>query len=162
MTDQIIQILIIVVSGVVGTFGIVLLFGAEAKKIPWTLLAAALTSAAYEIAFRMGAGYFLASLVAAALVAAYSDVMAHVLKTPATVIITAGIVPLVPGGMLYYTMLGAVNSDIAMFSEKGKGVLLIAAGLAVGVIAVTAISRPINAKLGEIVAKSVIHAKKDK
>ena len=61
-----------------------------------------------------------------------------------------------------YTMLGAVNSDIAMFSEKGKGVLLIAAGLAVGVIAVTAISRPINAKLGEIVAKGVVHAKKDK
>ena len=162
MIDQIIEILIVVISGVVGTFGIVLLFGAENKNIPWTLLAAALTGATYEIAFRMGAGYFFASFIAAAIVAAYSDVMAHLLKTPATVIITAGIVPLVPGGMLYYTMLGAVKSDIAMFSEKGKGVLLIAAGLAVGVIAVTAISRPINAKLGEIVTKGVHHAKKDK
>lgn len=160
MTEQIIEILIIVISGVVGTLGIVLLFGVENRKIPWTLLAAALTSAAYEISFRMGAGYFLASLIAAALVAAYSDVMAHMLKTPATVIITAGIVPLVPGGMLYYTMLGAVNSDMAMFSEKGKGVLLIAAGLAVGVISVTAISRPINAKLGEIVSKGIKHSKK--
>ena len=161
MTEQIIEILIIVISGVVGTFGIVLLFGAEAKKIPWTLLAAALTSAAYEIVFRMGGGYFLASFVAAALVAAYSDIMAHILKTPATVIITAGIVPLVPGGMLYYTMLGAVNSDAAMFYEKGQGVLLIAAGLAVGVIAVTAISRPINTKLSGFVAKGVNRARKD-
>lgn len=161
MTEQIIEILIIVISGVVGTLGIVLLFGVEGRKIPWTLLGAAISSAAYEIAFRMGAGYFIASLIAAALVASYSDVMAHLLKTPATVIITAGIVPLVPGGMLYYTMLGAVNSDATMFSEKGQGVLLVAAGLAVGVIVVTAISRPINAKLGEFVAKGVHHAKKD-
>ncbi len=153
MSGQILEILVIVLSGVVGTFGIVLLFGVEGKKIPWTLLGAAISSAAYEIAFRLDAGFFLASLIAAALVAAYSDVMAHLLKTPATVIITAGIVPLVPGGMLYYTMLGAVNSDAAMFYEKGEGVLLIAAGLAVGVIAITAISRPINAKLSGFMLK---------
>jgi uncharacterized membrane protein YjjB (DUF3815 family) len=64
--------------------------------------------------------------------------------------IISGIVPLVPGGMLYYTVLGAVNSDMKMFSEKGKGALLVAAGLALGIIVVTAISRPINAKLGAL------------
>jgi uncharacterized membrane protein YjjB (DUF3815 family) len=70
-------------------------------------------------------------------------------KVPATVMIIPAIVPLVPGGRLYYTMLAAVNSDMEEFYAQGRGVLLITAGLAVGIIGVTAISRPINAYINK-------------
>ena len=151
--DQIIDFVILLVASTVGTLGIALLFGVEFKKLPWGLLASIISCAAYEITFYFGGGYFLSAFVAAGLVAAYSDFFAHVLKTPATVLIILGIVPLVPGSMLYYTVLGAVNSDMVMFSAKGKGALLVAAGLALGIITVTAISRPINTWLGSLATK---------
>ena len=64
--------------------------------------------------------------------------------------IIPGIVPLVPGGRLFYTMLGAVSENMVQFSENGSAALQIAAGLAIGIIAVTAISRPVNSKLAEL------------
>ena len=151
--DQIIDFIILLVSSTVGTLGIALLFGVEYKKLPWALLASVISCAAYEITFYFGGGYFISAFVAAGLVATYSDFFAHILKTPATVLIISGIVPLVPGSMLYYTVLGAVNSDMAMFSAKGQGALLVAAGLALGIITVTAISRPVNAWLGSLATK---------
>ncbi|MBQ1965266.1 MAG: threonine/serine exporter family protein, partial [Clostridia bacterium] len=34
----------------------------------------------------------------------YAGIMARVLKTPATTFITTSLIPLIPGGSLYYTM----------------------------------------------------------
>ena len=142
-------IIMILAASTVGTMGIILQFGIEKKVMIWALIASILCCGAYEITFRLGVGFFLSSLIASAVAAAYSDFMAHLVKTPATVMIIPAIVPLVPGGRLYYTMLGAVNSNMTMFSENGTAALQIAAGLAIGIIAVTAFSRPLNARIAE-------------
>ena len=142
-------IFVVLVASTVGTMGIIIQFGIEKRVMIWALIASILCCTAYEITVLLGGGFFLSSLIASAVAAAYSDFMAHLVKTPATVMIIPAIVPLVPGGRLYYTMLGAVNSNVAMFSENGKAALLIAAGLAIGIIAVTALSRPLNAKIAE-------------
>ena len=141
---------VILIASTVGTMGIILQFGIEKRVIVWALISSILCCAAYEIAAMLGADFFFASLIASAVAAAYSDIMAHVVKVPATVLIIPGIVPLVPGGRLYYTMLGAVSENMSLFSENGRAALSIAAGLAIGIIAVTAISRPLNAKIAEI------------
>ena len=144
---------VILVASTIGTMGIILQFGIEKRVIVWALISSILCCAAYELSYKlfddMAGSLFLASLVASAVAAAYSDVMAHFVKVPATVLIIPAIVPLVPGGKLYYTMYGAVSSDMAKFSANGLDALQIAAGLAIGIIAVTAVSRPINLWLGE-------------
>lgn len=140
---------VILVASTVGTMGIILQFGIEKRVMLWALISSILCCAAYEISVRLGCGIFLASLIASAVAAAYSDVMAHFVKVPAAVMIIPAIVPLVPGGKLYYTMYGAASSDMAKFSENGIAALQIAAGLALGIVAVTAISRPINSYLAD-------------
>lgn len=147
-------IAMILVASTVGTMGIILQFGIEKRIILWALISSILCCAAYEISAMLGGGMFLSSLIASAVAAAYSDLMAHIVKVPATVMIIPGIVPLVPGGRLYYTMLGAVSENMSLFSENGTAALQIAAGLAIGIIAVTAISRPLNAKIAEISQKA--------
>ncbi len=155
MTDELIRIAVVLVSSTIATMGIIMMYGIEKRVLGWALLCALLSCAGYEISMMCGLGLFLANAIGSAIAAAYSDVMAHVLKVPATVMIITGIVPLVPGGRLYYTMLGAVQSDMAKFSEYGKSVLLIAAGIAIGIIAVTAVSRPLNAKMNEYRSKKL-------
>ncbi len=143
------ETLIEVLSIIIGTLGVTLLFGVEKKVILWALLSSLLCCLTYEITLYLGGGLLVASMLGAGAVAAYSDMMAHWLKVPATVMIIPGIIILVPGGKLYYTMLGAVSSDSAAFYQNGRDALLIAAGLAIGIIAVTAVSRPLNAKINE-------------
>ena len=150
MTEKIIELIVVLVAMTVGSAGTAMVFGIEKRVLWWAALCAFLGAAGFEIPSRFfGAGLFVSALISAVVLATYADVMAHVLKVPATVMIVPGIIPAVPGGRLYYTMLAAVNSNTEEFYAQGKGVLLITAGLAVGIIGVTAISRPINAYISK-------------
>ena len=44
-------------------------------------------------------------VVVASFTAAYSEVAAKIAKTPATVFLLPGLIPLIPGGFVYYAML---------------------------------------------------------
>ncbi len=149
------RILILVVVTVFGVGGVALVFGVEKKHIVWGVLSAIICCIGYEVSMLLGWGIFAAAFIGSALCAAYSDIMAHVLKVPATMMIILGILPLVPGASLYYTMLGAVQSDMVQFSQNGTRVLWMAAGIAIGIIAVTAISRPVNARIAEKIMKKI-------
>ncbi len=75
--------------------------------------------------------------VVALCVSLYAEVMARVLKTPASTFITTSLVPLIPGGSLYYTMASAFDSDFSLFLERATATLLLASALALGIIAAT-------------------------
>lgn len=154
MTNEIIRISILIVATLISCGGFALFFGVEKKHFIWALLSAVICCVTYEIAYMLGCGVFMSAFIGAGFSASYSDIMAHKLKVPATMMIIIGILPLVPGAKLYYAMLGIVQSDLEMFNKNATAALLLAAGIAVGIIAVTAISRPINAKINELNVKN--------
>lgn len=86
--------------------------------------------------------YFIVSLI----ISFYAEIMARVLKTPATPIATTSLIPLIPGGSLYDTMAFAFASDFAMFMEKAASTLKLASALALGIIVVTALSQVVFRK----------------
>jgi uncharacterized membrane protein YjjB (DUF3815 family) len=151
MNEQILHEILMMIAAMIGTLGVVFAFGVEKRSIIWVMLASFLCCLTYEVAMELGGGLFTASILGSSVTTLYSYVMARVIKTPVTVMIIPGIIILVPGGKLYYTMLGAVSSDMEMFAKHGKEALLVASGLALGIIAVTAVSRPINALLNRII-----------
>ena len=81
--------------------------------------------------------YFLAS----ATVTVYAEVFARVIKTPTTTFLVPSLIPLIPGGALYYTMNYALNEQWASFGTKALYTLELAAALALGIIAVTTLTR---------------------
>ena len=81
----------------------------------------------------------------AILITIYSEIWARVLKTPATTILMPTVIPLIPGGSLYYAMDAALRHDAPEFILK-------AVALAAGIMIVTSLRRPIEA-LVHIVAK---------
>ncbi len=154
MSGDILRISVVLAATVVACLGFSLIYGLRGKHIIFTVISSVISCLSYEISILLGCGLLLSALIASALAAAYSDIMAHKLKVPATMMIIVGILPLVPGARLYYTMLGAVQDDMDMFYQNGEAALLLAAGLALGIIAVTAVSRPINAKIRDIHTKN--------
>lgn len=81
--------------------------------------------------------YFIVSAVTSL----YSEIMARVLKTPAAPIATISLIPLIPGGSLYYTMAAAFEGNLSGFLEKAVSTLELACALALGIIVIAALSR---------------------
>ena len=81
--------------------------------------------------------YFVVSL----LISFFAEVMARVMKTPTTTFITTSLVPLIPGGSLYYTMAYAFHQDGERFMTKGLSTLSLAAALALGIIIATTLTK---------------------
>ena len=67
--------------------------------------------------------------------------MARVLKTPTTTFIITGLIPLIPGGSLYYTMTNAFSGNLQTFIEKGLYTLGLAGALAAGIIVTLGIAK---------------------
>ena len=130
-----------IIVGTVGTVGFAVLFNIRGKK----LAAAALGGFLSWSVFLALAGlipseairYFLAS----AAVTVYAEVFARVLKTPTTTFLVPSIIPLIPGGSLYYTMNYALNKQWEEFSLRGYYTMQLALALALGILAATTVFR---------------------
>ena len=85
-------------------------------------------------------GTFFASIVVGIL----GELFARHFKKPATVYIIPGIVPLVPGAGMYYTMLALVEKDFSLAANRGTETFFLAAAISIGIITSTSLSRSIN------------------
>ena len=83
------------------------------------------------------ARYFVATIAVSAL----AEILARLLKAPATIFLVIGIIPLVPGGGLYYTMDYLISGDFAMFTAKGLQTAAAAGAIAAGASMVTSLVR---------------------
>lgn len=70
--------------------------------------------------------------------------MARFVKAPATPILACSIIPLVPGGKLYYTTYYLVIGEMAMFRGTLMELFRTASGLAVGIICISVVVHEIN------------------
>lgn len=82
-------------------------------------------------------GYFVAALF----IGLYAEILAAVLRKPATIWIVTAIFPLVPGGGMYYTMLNSVRGDLWQAIRSGFDTLSAAGAIASGLAVSSAFSR---------------------
>ncbi|MTI67632.1 MAG: threonine/serine exporter [Firmicutes bacterium] len=83
------------------------------------------------------AGAFLGAIT----VGLIGEFFARLFKKPATVFIIPGIIPLVPGAGMYYTMRAIIEKKFITAAETGSETFFIAASIATGVIISSSISK---------------------
>ena len=138
------ETLIIVLSGMVGTIGFSILFKSDKKRILCNAVGGALTCLVYVVACHYFQHIVMQNFLPALFATVYAEIMARAVKAPATPILACSIIPLVPGGKLYYTTYYFVTSDMEKFDITLGETLQIAAGLAVGIICVSVVVHEIN------------------
>lgn len=74
------------------------------------------------------------TFIAALLVGIMGERLSVKFKTPSTVFITPGIIPLVPGSGMYYTLLNFVNEDFMQMLNVGTNTLFSAGSIAMGIL----------------------------
>lgn len=82
-------------------------------------------------------GVILASFLAGIL----GEILAVKLRKPATIFITTGVIALVPGAGMYYTMLNLVETNFSQAAIFGTETFFVAAAIAIGIIISTVLSR---------------------
>ncbi len=92
------------------------------------------------LGFSAFVGYGIGSII----LTFYSEIMARIFRAPATVFLTVGVIPLIPGRSLYTTMNYAMQESWDMFLTQGLTTLLYAFSLAAGMIFVTVLFRAIR------------------
>lgn len=133
-------ILQIICAGL-GSLGFALCFHVRPRHLLLATVGGNLSWLWYLLVFHVSRSVFLSALVAALGICLWSEIMARVRKAPANVFLIPGIVPLLPGGALYYTMSGIVNGDTAQVMLKGKETALMAVGIAGGIVIASEIVR---------------------
>lgn len=128
------HILMLIFVGMVSTVGFAMLFHIKASHIPFAAIGGALSSAIYIILDDFGVSLFLSNFIASLASVIYSGIMARVLKTPTTIFVALCIIPLVPGGSLFYTMSNLIMWNQAEFFHYGLNTILIALGIAGGIV----------------------------
>ena len=135
MRTEIIQ----VVASFAGSFGFALLYNLRGKKLWMAGISGMISWITYLIVWNQIPSIFVTNLIAAAVATVYAETMARILKTPVTVFLITGIIPLVPGGNLYYTMNYVLAKQWHLSSLYGQKTLLIAIAVAGGIMVASSV-----------------------
>ena len=130
-----------ILAGFVGTIGFSVLFNVRGKRLVLAALGGLFSWFLFVILGNFieneVVNYFLVSFA----VSIYAEIMARVAKTPTTTFITTSLIPLIPGGSLYYTMANAFGGNMESFLQKGIYTLELASALALGIIVSTTVTQ---------------------
>lgn len=103
--------------------------------------------------------FYVAAIIAAIIVTVVARILAVALQMPATIFLVSGILPLVPGSSIYYTMYYLITDhQWEMFKSKGLEALGLAGGIALGIILGSEIPQTVIRKVA-LSLQNMIHFK---
>lgn len=138
--------MVMIMTAAAGTLGYCLLINVKRNKIVYGCLGGVVSTFLYCACVEAGLTPLLQNLIPAAVVTLYAEVLARVIKAPATVFLIPSIIPLVPGGRLYYTMRAIVDGDADSAKIYAMETIVIALGIAVGIVVISLVFYHISHK----------------
>lgn len=132
------DLLIEIVFAFLGSFFPAVFFNIERKNLIWAGFAGSIGWVLFAIGKDITSSPAMATFLGAAGIGIYSEIMARVKKTPASIFSITGIYPLVPGITAYNTIKYIVEDNLTMALQKGIETAAVAGAIAFGVMTITA------------------------
>lgn len=129
MRTEIIQ----VICAVIGSFGFSFIFHLKRDKLIVASVGGGLTWLFYLLVVHRVNGEFAAYFLATVFATFYAELMARVKKALATIFVITALIPLIPGGSLYYTMEYLMQKDMEMMRSKAAETAMLALAIAMGI-----------------------------
>lgn len=123
-------------------------FNTNKFDVLWGALLGALGWIVYLAVQRSGGSVMYAYFAGAFSVAIAAEILALLIKNPATVYLLPGLLPLVPGGGMFQTMRAAVSGNMDTALSLGYATLAAAGAIALGIAIASSIARLIPKVLG--------------
>ncbi len=142
------NVLINSIYAFLGALGFGIIFNIRGKNLFYAALGGFFSQVVYSFSaplfpFDIGQ-YFLA----AAFVSLYAECMAMLRKVPVTIFLVTSMIPLVPGGLLFYMMRHFITGETAPGVEAGLYAFQIAGAVAMGILLMSFIVKGVKKLLG--------------
>lgn len=128
-------------TGFIGSLGFAILFNIRGKKLIASSIGGFLSWTMFVLLdFLISSEpirYFLVSVI----ISVYAEIMARILKTPVTTFLLTSLIPLIPGGSFYNTMVSAFSGISEDFFDKAIYTLSLAIALALGIVITSAFTK---------------------
>ena len=125
----------------IGSLGFAMMFNVRRGLLAQAVLGGILDWGIYLIAAEItNSNIFVSSVMAAVFATIYAETMARIMKAPATIFYLPTVVPLIPGGSLFYTMSYAVLNEWDMVRSYGSSTIYCALGIAAGMSLVLSVA----------------------
>ena len=132
MRDELIQILM----AFLGTIGFAIFFNIRKIRLLLVGIGGAVIWTVFLVVNHVTEQEMIALFAASVLASVFAEILARVVKSPATVLLVPMVIALIPGGNLYYTMFYMVQGYSILFQAYLKLVLQEAASIALGIMIV--------------------------
>lgn len=135
-----------VLCSFIGTVGVALGLGMRPKRALLACVGSGITSLIYTMGGLYTSQEFIRCLCGAAFASIFAEICARIAKAPATVFLAPAIVPLLPGGYLYYTMHSIITGARSDAFAYGKLAIYATVGTSMGILIVSTVIYHMNLK----------------
>ena len=129
------------IAALLGALGFSIMFNLHGPGILLCVAGGVATWIIYCASMWLGVNQMIAMMIAGSAAAIYAEVMARVRKYPAIGYLIIGVIVVVPGSSLYYTISYIIQGDMERFSSMGLTTIGLAGMLAMGILLVSTIVR---------------------
>ena len=127
-----------------GSLGFGVLFNIHGDKLFSVAFIGGVGGFIYDFLYSSGQSAVISLFFASVVIAVLSELFARMLRTPVIGFLVCALIPLVPGGGMYYTMLEIVQDNLNGALVKGINTVAQACSIAIGVILVSSLMRMYN------------------
>ena len=148
MTSLLIQF----IYALFATCGFCIIFKVPLKHIPVCIIVGALCWSCYQICMHYGASAVISCFIASCFAGLLSDICSRLFKEASTIFTIPGMICLVPGSNIYYTMESLLQNDMSDTAQIGTQTLLLAGSIAAGLLTIGAVIQVIRSIVKKTVA----------
>lgn len=130
-----------IVTGFSATLGFGFIFNIRGIKLIYAAIGGALSCFLLELLPQFNIPWIMTLFISSMSFTAYSEIFARKLKTPVTTFIICALIPLVPGGKMYYTMLEIIQGNNTLAFQYGLDTLTDAGVLALGIVFISTLTK---------------------
>lgn len=124
-----------------GTFGFCILFHVPPRHMVPASIGGAIGWITFVYLSSNGSSKIAACFLGACVVSSLAEVFSRAGKEATTLFIIPGIIPLVPGAPLYYTMRSLLDNDFESAASLGTEALFMAGSIAIALLLVASLTR---------------------
>lgn len=133
-----------------GSLGFAALFNVHGKRMILFFIGGALDWAVYLLCVHNGLNTFIGLFLATSTAAFASEILARIIHTPVLILLVPMLVPLIPGGSLYYSMDAMIRGERDNCLTHGSAAITAAGAICLGIICVTTITHIIFSIIDQI------------
>lgn len=131
------------IYSLLSTFGFSILFNGPKNCLVKASLCGMAGWTVNVVAMKISNSPTLSTFLGALTVGLMGEIFAKAFKRPATMFIIPGVIPLVPGSGMYYTMLTLITGDFSETAQRGSETVFTAFSIAIAIIIASSVSKGI-------------------